>query len=217
MNALTLLLIATLAGAPNSASGPQQQALEEGKAAFEAFDLARAEAAFVRAAAYAPTGPDRAVALVWLGVIAAENGDFTGAKARFGDAVDLEVAVVVPDNLSPTIMHLVDEARRNARVSKGMTPVDEALPVRPRWALLSGGAVAALGVLAVGGGAMVGIAAVTQRDQAQSFEFQDDAVAGYQKAREGAMWSNVLYGAGGVLVATGSGLAVASFLGADAP
>lgn len=213
-----MLTVAALLFVSLSAAAPQQQqALEEGKAAFEAFDLKKAEADFTRAAAYAPTGEDRAVALVWLGVIAAENGDFAGAKARFGDAVDLDVGVVVPDNLSPTILQLVDEARRNARVSKGMAPTDEPLPERPRWALLSGGAVAALGVLAVGGGAMVGIAAVTQRDQADALAFQDDAVAGYQKAREGALWSNVLYGAGGVLVATGSGLAVASFLGADAP
>jgi hypothetical protein len=212
MGALALLVVAAVA-----VVSPHEQALIDGRAAFDGFDLKRAEEGFTRAAAYAPTPGERAVALLWLGAVAAENGDFPGAKARFGDAVDLDVAVVVPEGLSPTIRQLVDEARRTARVAQGMTAVDEPLPPKPRWALLSGGAVAALGVLAVGGGAMVGIQAITQRDVASSLEFQDDAVAGYQKAKEGALWSNVLYGAGGVLVATGGGLAIASFLGADQP
>jgi len=95
--------------------------------------------------------------------------------------------------------------------------LDQPLPERPRWALLGGGAVAAVGVLAVGGGAMVGLAAVTKRDSAASEAFQSEAISEYQKAREGAMWANVLYGAGGVLVAAGGGLAVASVLGVDQP
>jgi hypothetical protein len=72
-----------------------------------------------------------------------------------------------------------------------------------------------MGVVAVGGGAMVGLAAVTQRDSASAEAFQSDAIAEYQKAREGALWANVLYGAGGVLMATGGGLAAASLLGVD--
>lgn len=198
-------------------------ALTEGRTAFEGFDLAKAQQGFTRAVAFAPTAETKAVAILWLGVIATENGDFAAANGRFAEAVALDPGVVVPEHLSPTIQQLVDEARAHAlerRQSVAPTlasPVDQPLQEKPRWALLSGGAVTVLGVLAVGGGAMVGMQAITQRDVAQSLEFQNDAVAEYQKAREGALWSNVLYGAGGVLVATGSGLAVASFLGADGP
>ena len=196
-------------------------ALTEGRTAFEGFDLVKAQQGFNRAVAFAPTAETRAVAVLWLGVVATENGDFSAANARFAEAVGLDPAVVVPEHLSPTIRQLVDEARGNAIARRQSAapggPIDEPLQEKPRWALLSGGAVTVLGVLAVGGGAMVGMQAITTRDVAQSLEFQNDAVAEYQKAREGALWSNVLYGAGGVLVATGSGLAVASFLGADGP
>ena len=64
---------------------------------------------------------------------------------------------------------------------------------------------------------MVGLQAITQRDVAASTRFQSEAVAQYQKAREGARWSNVLYGAGGVLFATGTCLAIASLVDADNP
>ncbi len=221
-----LVLVCALAGLT-----PHEQAMNESRAAFNQFDLARAEAGFAQAAAVAATNSERALALVWLGAIRAENGDFAGARARFGDAVDLDAAVVVPDHLSPTITQLVEEARRHARAQQAAVRAQQAaaagsadaaddaaaLPSKPRWTLLSGGAVTALGVLAVGGGAMVGMQAITQRDVAASLEFQNDAVGEYKKAREGALWSNVLYGAGGVLVAAGSSLAIASLLGADGP
>lgn len=201
-----------------------ERAMDDARAAFNRFDLTAAELGFAAAVANAPSSSQRALALVWLGAVRAENGDFDGARARFHNAVALDVGVVVPDHLSPTIQQLVDEARAAARARAVVTapvtapaPGDEVLPAKPRWTLLSGGAVAALGVLAVGGGAMVGMQAITQRDVAQSLAFQSDAVDEYKKAREGAMWSNVLYGAGGVLVATGSTLAVASLLGADGP
>lgn len=229
----SFLLLAALAPPP-AAPSPAPQAtvvtaagfdgsLAAGQAAFEAFDLQKAHECFTRASAFAPTPQARAMALIWLGVVAAENGDFNAASARFADATDLDPDVVVPDHLSPTLQQLIEDARARARAAAPIVDVnsrnvvDQPLAARPRWALLSGGAVTALGVLAVGGGAMVGMQAVTQRDVAQSLVFQNEAVAEYQKAREGALWSNVLYGAGGVLVATGGGLAVASFLGADAP
>ena len=194
-------------------------AIAEATASFDAFALADAEAGFSRAAAFAPTPHARAIAVLWLGAVRAENGDFTSAKARFTDAVIFDIDVVVPPRLSPTIVALVEDARRELRVSRGMPaiagPSDMPLAARPRWALLSGAAVTTLGVLAVGGGAMIGMQAITQRDVASSLAFQSEAVAEYQKAREGALWSNVLYGAGGILVATGSGLAIASIMGAD--
>lgn len=196
--------------------------MAQASASFDAFDLAAAEAGFSRAAAFAPSAQARALAVLWLGAVRAENGDFTSAKARFTDAVIFDVDVVVPVGMSPTIVSLVDDARREQRLSRGLPPVvgpggDAPMAERPRWALLSGAAVTTLGVLAVGGGAMVGMQAITQRDNASSLVFQNEAVAQYQKAREGALWSNVLYGAGGVLVATGSGLAIASVMGADSP
>jgi hypothetical protein len=205
--------------------------LDAGRKAFDRFALVEAHAAFERAAAFAPTPSDKAVALVWLGAIRAENADFAGARARFREALTFDANVPVSVNLSPAIHRLVEDERRAVVGKRGrhsavdgtaavpgtvpLTLVDQPLPERPRWALLSGGAVAAVGVVAVGGGAMVGLAAVTQRDAAAAEAFQSDAIAEYRKAREGAMWANVLYGAGGVLVATGSGLAAASLLGVD--
>jgi hypothetical protein len=237
MVALPALVIAlSLQTAAPVGYGPN---LDAGRKAFDRFALVEAHAAFERAAAFAPAPGDRAVALVWLGAIRAENADFAGARARFREALALDVNVPVPVNLSPAIHRLVEEERRafaeqqrsrrpavaatsGAPATVGATPpvgavtfVDQPLPERPRWALLSGGAVAAMGIVAVGGGAMVGLAAVARRDAASAEAFQSDAIAEYRKAREGALWANVLYGAGGALVATGGGLAVASLLGVD--
>jgi hypothetical protein len=231
MVALHALVIAlSLQAAAPVGYGPN---LDAGRKAFDRFALVEAHAAFERAAAFAPTPGDKAVALVWLGAIRAENADFEGARARFREALAHDVNVPVSVNLSPAIHRLVEEERRVALEQRGRravavavasapvaTPaapawVDQPLPERPRWALLSGGAVAAMGVVAVGGGAMVGLAAVTQRDAASAEAFQSDAISEYQKAREGALWANVLYGAGGVLVAAGGGLAAASLLGVD--
>lgn len=226
MIALSLQTAAPVGYGPN---------LDAGRKAFDRFALVEAHAAFERAAAFAPTPGDRAVALVWLGAIRAENADFAGARTRFREALALDVTVPVSVNLSPAIHRLVEEERRAVAEQQrsrrpavaapapvgvtapvgAVTFVDQPLPERPRWALLSGGAVAAMGVVAVGGGAMVGLAAVTQRDAASAEAFQSDAIAEYQKAREGALWANVLYGAGGVLMATGGGLAAASLLGVD--
>ncbi len=204
-----------------------QASLDAGRRAFDNFDLKDANADFERAAAFAPTPEDKAVALVWLGALRAENADFDGARARFREALALDRNVPVSVNLSPAIHRLMEEERSalppvatttSSSSSSTATPVtysDQLLPESPRWALMSGGAVAAVGVLAVGGGAMVGLAAVTQRDAASAQAFQSEAISEYQKAREGVLWANVLYGAGGVLVAAGGGLAVASMMGVD--
>jgi hypothetical protein len=230
IGAQLVLMVAMTAATPDPSSSsmssppPGQHfddAMAQGAAAFDAFDLAAAESGFSRAAAFAPSPKARALAVLWLGAVRAENGDFPSAKQRFADAVIFDVDVVVPAGMSPTIVALVDDARRALRESRGLSPVlttsGDPVIERPRWALLSGAAVTTLGVLAVGGGAMVGMQAITQRDVASSLAFQNEAVAGYAKAQEGALWSNVLYGAGGVLVATGSGLAIASIMGADSP
>jgi hypothetical protein len=223
VTASALLMVLCLQGAPSG----YQTNLEAGRTAFDHFNLASASASFDRAAAFAPTPGDKAVALVWLGAISAENADFNGARLRFREALALDKNVPVSVNLSPAIHRLMDEERAMfmgvpAPGSSG-SPLtathylDQPLPERPRWALLGGGAVAAVGVLAVGGGAMVGLAAVTKRESAAAEAFQSEAISEYQKAREGALWANVLYGAGGVLVAAGGGLAVASVLGVDQP
>lgn len=221
VTASALLMVLCLQGAPSG----YQTNLEAGRTAFDHFNLASASASFDRAAAFAPTPGDKAVALVWLGAISAENADFNGARLRFREALALDKSVPVSVNLSPAIHRLMDEerARQTGVMAPGSAPItathylDQPLPERPRWALLGGGAVAAVGVLAVGGGAMVGLAAVTQRESAAAEAFQSEAISEYQKAREGALWANVLYGAGGVLVAAGGGLAVASVLGVDQP
>lgn len=200
-----------------------EPAIQIGVTSFDAFALTDAEAAFSRAAAFAPTPKERALAVLWLGAVRAENGDFTTARSRFADAVIFDIDVVVPAQMSPTISDMVQEARRSLQSSRAMSSSGAApghgLAPEPkmRWALLSGAAVTTVGVLAVGGGAMVGLQAITQRDVAASTRFQSEAVAQYQKAREGARWSNVLYGAGGVLFATGTCLAIASLVGADNP
>lgn len=226
-----LLIVFGLQGAAPAGYGKN---LDAGRKAFDRFSLTEANAAFERAVAFAPSHGDKAVALVWLGAIRAENADFEGARVRFREALVLDPRVPVSVNLSPAIHRLMDEERRAhgartassstgapvASTTSATTPstavyVDQPLPERPRWALMSGGAVAAMGVVAVGGGAMVGLAAVTQRDNAAAEAFQSDAISEYRKAREGALWANVLYGAGGILVATGGGLVGASLLGVD--
>lgn len=197
-------------------------AMEQGRSAYDGFALADARKAFERAIAFATNDEDRATAIVWLGALQAENGDFDGARVRFREALAYDARVAVSVNLSPAIHTVMEEERAQHMIARReaqeiLSYQDPALSETPRWALLSGGAVAAVGVLALGGGAMVGLAAVTQRDAASSQAFQSTAVSEYQKAREGVLWSNVLYGAGSILVAAGGGLAVASAAGVDAP
>jgi hypothetical protein len=225
--AAALLVVFCMQGVPAG----HQANLDAGRVAFDHFQLADATAAFQRAAAMAPTAADKAVALVWLGAVAAEDGDFNSARLRFQSALLLDRSVAVSMTLSPAIHRLMDEERAKlpGQASRGSATtasppeltagryLDQPLAQRPRWALLGGGAVAAVGVVAVGGGAMVGLTASTRRDAAASEAFQSVAISEYQKARESALWANVLYGAGGVLLATGGGLALASMLGVEQP
>lgn len=208
MSAAAPLLALLLSASPSS------DALLAGRTAYEAFQLEGAQASFLQAAVSAETPAERAEAFLWLGVLDAEQGDFAAAKAHFADAVYQDNNVKAPPGLSPTIAQLVEEQRAAARVQP-IEAKDVAIEAPPPWLLFSGGAVASLGVVALGGGALIGVQAVTQRDFAQNQAFQSDAISEYQKARQGAFWSNVLYGAGGVLVATGGGLAAASLLGAE--
>jgi tetratricopeptide (TPR) repeat protein len=202
------------------------EAMARGRAAYDAFALEQAESAFLSASSIDGIGPrEQAVTLLWLGMLRAENGDFDGAAAHFQDACELDLQVAAPDTASPRIKALLQEARQQAVDRRKVAGPPEALPgaalkdtplaAKPRWLLMSGGAVAAIGVLAVGTGAMAGMVAQTQRDVAQTQAFQQDAVNEYRKAVEGAYWANIFYGAGSLLVASGTGLALASVLGAD--
>lgn len=221
-----------LAGAaPEAASNAAS--LSAGRAAFDRFDLVGATAAFERAVVEARRPADKAQALAWLGALRADNADFDAARGYFREALSLDRNVLLPPTLSPAVLDLLQQ-ERGAAASRGLSSSPAATPTvtsssppstaladgdiddgRPRWALLSGGTVAALGVVAVGGGAAMGLSAVARRDEASSEAFQSDAASGYQQARQGALWANVLYGAGAVLVVGGGGLMAASFLGAD--
>ena len=210
------VIAASLQGAP---AGYDAE-MAAGRHAFDRFDVKDANAAFERAAHHAGSAADKARALAWLGAVRAENADFVGARVRFREALLHDRNVTLPTTLSPAIRLLLQEERTasaalSAPGASATTWTDTAVAARAPWVLWTGGAVAALGLVTVGGGAAMGLSAVEQRDASAAERFQSDAATGYQQARQNALWANVLYGAGGVLVAAGGGLAVASLLGAD--
>lgn len=79
--------------------------------------------------------------------------------------------------------------------------------------LIAGGAVAGIGVVGVGVGAVVGLLAQQTHDAALAAAFQDERQSGAQEAEGQALIANVSYGVGGALVGLGVVLLGVSVVG----
>jgi tetratricopeptide (TPR) repeat protein len=88
--------------------------LEEGQAHWRVMDLEKAAAKFETAVTLAADEDARAAALVWLGVVHAELGDFSRAKSAFVSALKLRADVELPVNageIPPRVRGLFEAAR----------------------------------------------------------------------------------------------------------
>lgn len=91
--------------------------LKSGQELMEAFEYEKAAVAF-EALAKRPglVDADRAVALVWLGLAAAELRDTARASVAFEEAVTADPLISLPRDASPKIKTLLDDARARVRL-----------------------------------------------------------------------------------------------------
>lgn len=173
---------------------------KNGQEFMEAFDYEKAAEVF-EGVAKRPgiTDPNRALALVWLGLAAAELRDQARASLAFEDAIIADPLIVLPRDASPKIKTILEDARARARLRPKETPTPmvaetpstESPPPPPSVEPPStGGGLlpAAIGTVAVG--ALVGIAggalwgggmmlqqqAVTEPLQIKAAELRDQSV-----------------------------------------
>jgi tetratricopeptide (TPR) repeat protein len=105
--------------------------LEEGQAHWRVMDLEKAAAKFETAVTLAEDEDARAAALVWLGVVHAELGDFSRAKSAFVSALKLRADVELPANageIAPRVRGLFEAARLEV---EGPRPLPRDLPDEP--------------------------------------------------------------------------------------
>jgi tetratricopeptide (TPR) repeat protein len=212
VNALALALALAIAVAGTAP-------LEEGRAHWRVMELEKAAAKFETAVTLAKDESARAEALVWLGVVNAELGEFPRAKSAFVSALRLRGDVALPSDageIAPRVRGLfeaaklevegprplprdplpeVAEVREPSRADEPTTaeptrpPVDEAREGDEGPPLLVVGAIA----LAGSGVMLLGTAAIV------------DVAAGPELLDGGAV-SVVCLGAGGVMLLAGAAL-----------
>lgn len=210
-----------------AAQPPATPDFDEGKRLY--FDLEFELAVFRFRAAARSEGlapKERALVYAWLGLSYAQVAEMESAREAFADAVALDLDVSLPQEASPPpkALQLLEEARAEAK-EKASAPAAPSTPepvaagppaakaaavegapsagLGP--ALLAGGGVAAaLGVLALGAGATLGVIALSTADEGNAAAFQDDAAALKDDAETSALAANLSYLLGGVLVAVGA-------------
>ena len=175
--------------------------LKQGQELMEAFEYEKAAVVF-DAVAKRPnlTEPDKAVALVWLGLAAAELRDTARASLAFEEAVIADPLISLPRDASPKIKTLLDDARARVRLKASTTPkpvetkpevppTDPPPPTAPAPAEGSAllpiaiGTLVVGGVVAVAGGAIWGYGlslnqqAVEEPFQSKAAELRDQSIA----------------------------------------
>lgn len=174
--------------------------LKKGQEMMEAFDYEKAAVVF-DAVAKRPglTDADRAVALVWLGLAAAELRDTARASVAFEEAVTADPLISLPRDASPKIKTLLDDARARVRLKATTAPkppdpikppdTTEPPPPTPPPPEGSGlmpiaiGTLVVGGLVAVAGGAMWGVGlalnqqAVDEPFQSKAAELRDQSIA----------------------------------------
>ncbi len=108
-----MFLAATLAGDASFDEGTRlYRSLEYEQAIF------RFEEVAVRSTLAAP---DKATALLWLGLSYAGTGDLDAARRNFADALRADRAVVLPSNVSPRIVELFTQEKNKLAADTGQT------------------------------------------------------------------------------------------------
>lgn len=176
--------------------------LKKGQELMEAFEYEKAAVVFDTVAKRPGlTDADKAVALVWLGLAAAELRDTARASVAFEEAVTADPLISLPRDASPKIKTLLDDARARVRLKASTspkppdatkppdTPQDPPPPTGPPPAEGSGlmpiaiGTLVVGGVVAVAGGAIWGVGlalnqqAVDEPFQSKAAELRDQSIA----------------------------------------
>lgn len=174
--------------------------LKHGQELMEAFEYEKAAVVFDTVAKRPNlTEPDKAVALVWLGLAAAEVRDTARASLAFEEAVIADPLISLPRDASPKIKTLLDDARARVRLKASTTtkpvetkpdvPPTEPPPTSPPPAEGSAllpiaiGTLVVGGVVAVAGGAIWGYGlslnqqAVEEPFQSKAAELRDQSIA----------------------------------------
>lgn len=196
--------------------------LKNGQQLMEAFDYERAAEVFATLAKRPGIAdPDRAVALVWLGLAAAELRDQARASLAFEDAILADPLIVLPRDASPKIKALLEDARARVRLRpKATTPVQTITPTpeatAPPPAPGGGLAPIAIGTLAVGGlvalagGAVWGVGlalrqqAIDEPFQSKAAELRDQSVAAQVGGQVTTAVGVLALALGGILFAVGA-------------
>src|SRR5687768_16430039 len=110
---LALLLVGAIESDPE---------LKKGQELMEAFEYEKAAVVF-DALSKRPglVDADKAVALVWLGLAAAELRDTARASVAFEEAVTADPLISLPRDASPKIKTLLDDARARVRLKATTT------------------------------------------------------------------------------------------------
>lgn len=202
--------------------------LKSGQELMEAFEYEKAAVVFDNVAKRPGlSGPDRAVALVWLGLAAAELRDTARASVVFEEAVTADPLISLPRDASPKIKTLLDDARARVRLkgtaSKATTtpdpPQDPPPPpdqppvgVPPGSGGGAGGSgilgPVAIGTLVVGGVVVVAGAAIwgfglTLHQQAVAEPFQSRAFELNEQSKAAQIGGEVTMGVGAVALLAG--------------
>jgi hypothetical protein len=174
--------------------------LKKGQELMEAFEYEKAAVVF-DAVSKRPglVDADKAVALVWLGLAAAELRDTARASVAFEEAVTADPLISLPRDASPKIKTLLDDARARVRLKSTAKPPEETKPpdntveppppTGPPPSEGSGlmpvaiGTLVVGGVVAVAGGAIWGLGlalnqqAVDEPFQSRAAELRDQSIA----------------------------------------
>jgi hypothetical protein len=175
--------------------------LKKGQELMEAFEYEKAAVVFDTVAKRPGlVDADKAVALVWLGLAAAELRDTARASVAFEEAVTADPLISLPRDASPKIKTLLDDARARVRLKSRTTkpptevkPPDNGggvvVPSEPPPPAGSGmmpiaiGTLVVGGVVAVAGGAIWGLGlalnqqAVEEPFQSRAAELRDQSIA----------------------------------------
>lgn len=162
--------------------------------------------------------PEKATALLWLGLAYAGSGDLEEAKRSFRYALEADRTAALPTETSPRIEAMLEEIRTEVARTPlpppppPPPPTDSAPPPAPSLGVIGGGVGAAVGALTILGGGVLAWVTVDQLAKANDPDaFQDDANQARLNANAAATAAVVLIPAGGVL-AVASGVVLAMSL-----
>lgn len=128
-----LLAALLLSGVPVGATADGRRDLDDGIAFYENLDNERARERLERAAdAKELAAPERARALLYLGLVHFEGGARADADAAWRRAFELDPAVVVPEGTSPKAISAIEAARPARGASKSKEPPPATRPGGPK-------------------------------------------------------------------------------------